>query len=133
MVQHCTLTPYPGTRLFDRLKDEGRLRFTDFPADWDRYDLTEIMFEPKNLDVDEYGEMMRTIATRLYSRRANIGRFFRSWRDTRRLRTAIWCLMAGRLYKIPKGLDGEPGTKFWYLAPKVLPILDLYRRFEKHF
>ena len=53
VVQHCTLTPYPGTRLFDRLLDEGRLRYTDFPSDWDRYDLTEVMFQPHNLDLDE--------------------------------------------------------------------------------
>jgi len=132
VVQHCTLTPYPGTRLFKRLQKEGRLRYTNFPADWDRYDLTEIMFEPKNLEVDEYGEMMRAIATRIYSRRANLGRFFRSLSDTRSLRTSIWCLMAGRLYKIPRGLDGEHGGKFWYLDPKALPLLDLYRRFENY-
>ncbi len=131
VVQHCTLTPYPGTRLFDRLKQENRLRYTDFPADWDRYDLTEIMFEPRNLDVDEYGEMMRTIASRLYSRRANLGRFVRSLRDTRSLGTAVWCLMASRLYKIPQGRNH--GSKFWYLDPKALPLIDLYRRFEKYF
>jgi len=41
VMQTTALTPLPGTRLFARLKEEGRLLFTNFPKDWDRYDLTE--------------------------------------------------------------------------------------------
>ena len=133
VVQHCTLTPYPGTRLFNRLKEEGRLLHTDFPADWDRYDLTEILFKPEKLDIDEYAELMRVIASRLYSRRASLGRFLRSLKDTRSLRTSIWCLMASRLYRVPGDHDGQHGQKFWYLNPKSLPVIELYRRLEKVF
>jgi radical SAM superfamily enzyme YgiQ (UPF0313 family) len=133
VVQHCTLTPYPGTRLFDRLRDDDRLRFTDFPSDWDRYDLTEVMFRPHNLDLDEYDHMMRSIASTLYSRRASVGRFLRTLRDTRSIRTAIWCFMASRLYRVPRDRDPDHGSKYWYLDPEALPLIELYRKFEKVF
>ena len=116
-----------------RLEEEGRLIHTDFPADWDRYDLTEILFKPEKLDIDEYAELMRVIASRLYSRRASLGRFLRSLKDTRSLRTSIWCLMASRLYRVPGDHDPKHGQKFWYLNPKSLPVIELYRRLEKVF
>lgn len=38
------LTPYPGTRLFDRLHREGRI----LTYDWERYDILEVIFQPKH-------------------------------------------------------------------------------------
>jgi radical SAM superfamily enzyme YgiQ (UPF0313 family) len=37
------LTPFPGTRLFERLKNENRILHTD----WSRYDLSHVCFVPK--------------------------------------------------------------------------------------
>ncbi|MBN2497794.1 MAG: B12-binding domain-containing radical SAM protein [Deltaproteobacteria bacterium] len=132
VVQFCTLTPYPGTRLFDRLLAEGRLFYTDFPADWDRYDLTEILFKPHRLDVEGYRRLMRKLGARAYRRRDVARRFLRSLRDTRSLNTAIWCLFTNQIYRVPRR-DGQPGQKFWYLSRESLPVIDLYQRFEKLF
>lgn len=33
VMQLTYLTPLPGTRVFDKLKNEGRLLYTDFPSD----------------------------------------------------------------------------------------------------
>jgi len=71
------LTPYPGTRLFDRLHREGRI----LTYDWERYDITEVIFEPKhfspselhdlvleaNLEVNSWGSAFRKIFTRHFS------------------------------------------------------------------
>jgi radical SAM superfamily enzyme YgiQ (UPF0313 family) len=132
VVQFCTLTPYPGTRLFDRLLEEGRLFHTDFPADWDRYDLTEILFKPNNLDVEEYRSLMHRIGARVYRRRAVARRFLRSLRDTHSLHTAIWCLFTNQIYRTPQNGNGNGGQKFWYLSRDTLPVVDLYQRFEKY-
>jgi radical SAM superfamily enzyme YgiQ (UPF0313 family) len=131
VVQHCALTPYPGTRLFDRLLKAERLLHTDFPSDWDRYDLTEVLFKPKNLDVDEYGAMMRKIAAEIFSNRSIARRFVRTLRDTRSLNTAIWCFFANKLYHAPQSDDGRPGEKFWNLAREAWPVINLYQRFER--
>lgn len=133
VVQHCTLTPYPGTRLFDRLLSEGRLLHTDFPADWDRYDLTEVLFKPHNLEVDKYREMMRTVSARIFSRKEIAKRFLRTLRDTRSLKTAIWCLLTNKIYNVPQTIDGQQGAKTWTLSQETWPLISLYERLERRF
>jgi radical SAM superfamily enzyme YgiQ (UPF0313 family) len=125
VVQYCTLTPYPGTRLFKRLLKEGRLLHTNFPADWDRYDLTEIIVEPSNLDMDEYRDMMRAFGTEIFSVKSNVKRLFRTWRDTGDLLIAFWCFVANKLYKVPRSDNGQPGEKFWYLSSESWPFKKL--------
>jgi radical SAM superfamily enzyme YgiQ (UPF0313 family) len=39
------LTPFPGTPLFDRLNKEERI----LTKDWSKYDLTQVVFKPKNM------------------------------------------------------------------------------------
>lgn len=46
------LTPLPGTNLFDRLSRENRL----FHKDWSRYNLTNVVFEPKNFSASKLTE-----------------------------------------------------------------------------
>lgn len=43
------LTPYPGTRLYQRLKDEGRL----LTEDWSKYNHSTVVFKPKNMSVEQ--------------------------------------------------------------------------------
>ena len=37
------LTPFPGTRIYQRLKQEGRL----LTEDWSKYDMATVVFQPK--------------------------------------------------------------------------------------
>jgi len=54
-------TPYPGTALYDRLLGEGRLLYTNYPDDWDKY-ITTIPLNPKYNDIMAfYDEYMRFI------------------------------------------------------------------------
>lgn len=43
------LTPYPGTKLYERLNGEGRI----ITKDWDLYDTRHAVYKPKLLTVDE--------------------------------------------------------------------------------
>jgi len=43
------LTPYPGTKLYQRLKNEGRL----ISKDWSKYNHSTVVFEPKNMTIEE--------------------------------------------------------------------------------
>jgi len=133
VLQYCTLTPYPGTRLFGRLSEQGRLLHTDFPADWDRYDLTEILFEPTNLKVDEYEKLMRKIGADIYSRKSVAKRFLRSLLDTRSANTSIWCFFTNRIYAGPNGKEGASEEKFWRLSQDTWPIIKLYQKLETYF
>ena len=42
------LTPYPGTALFDRYREEGRLLHTD----WNRYNHNEVVYRPKLMSAE---------------------------------------------------------------------------------
>ena len=52
-VQITILTPFPGTRLYDRLAAEGRLLY---PGAWDRCTLFDVNFRPRGMSVDELEE-----------------------------------------------------------------------------
>ena len=61
------LTPLPGTRLFERLKKENRLLFTNFPADWSKYTYSNPVFTPKNIEYHAYIKAVRNAYNTLYS------------------------------------------------------------------
>ncbi len=67
VMQTTAMTPLPGTRLFHQLKDDGRLLFTDFPRDWDRFNLTEVVFRPSHMAADEFTHAMREALDRVYA------------------------------------------------------------------
>ena len=53
MISLYLLTPFPGTPLFERLKNEGRLLTTD----WSRYDSYTCVFAPKNLSPEKLTDL----------------------------------------------------------------------------
>ena len=52
-VQITILTPFPGTRLYDRLSAEGRMLY---PGAWDRCTLFDVNFRPRGMSVEELEE-----------------------------------------------------------------------------
>jgi radical SAM superfamily enzyme YgiQ (UPF0313 family) len=63
-VQVTVLTPFPGTRLYDRLRAEGRLLRERF---WDRCTLFDVNYRPTQMTVDELEAGMRWLFRELYS------------------------------------------------------------------
>jgi radical SAM superfamily enzyme YgiQ (UPF0313 family) len=66
VMQATVMTPLPGTQLFQRLEQEGRLLYTNFPEDWSRYDLAELVHRPKHVERAELWEVIRECAQRMY-------------------------------------------------------------------
>jgi radical SAM superfamily enzyme YgiQ (UPF0313 family) len=52
-AQFTILTPLPGTKLYQHLASEGRLLLKDYPRDWTRYNGFEVVFQPRNMTVEE--------------------------------------------------------------------------------
>ena len=48
-IQITNLTPLPGTKMYDRYMDEGRIFATKYPQDWERYSFVETVYEPKGM------------------------------------------------------------------------------------
>lgn len=76
------LTPLPGTDLYDRLAREGRLLYTDFPADYARYDLGTAVFRPRNMTPEQLEEGLVWAAQAVGSWRMVARRAWRTWRAT---------------------------------------------------
>jgi len=57
------LTPYPGTRLFDRLEKEGRI----LSKNWARYNMHNVVFKPKNMTPEELLEETVRVTYEVYS------------------------------------------------------------------
>lgn len=62
--QVTVLTPFPGTRLYDRLKVEGRLLQEEY---WDRCTLFDVNFVPRHMSVEELETGMLWLFEQLYS------------------------------------------------------------------
>jgi radical SAM superfamily enzyme YgiQ (UPF0313 family) len=57
------LTPYPGTRIYRRFKDQGRI----ISYDWDHYDHNTVVFQPKNMTPQELAEGYCYVQSEFYS------------------------------------------------------------------
>ena len=57
------LTPFPGTPLYDRLNNERRILIKD----WSKYDLTHVVFKPKNISSQELQEGFYQVVERFHN------------------------------------------------------------------
>ena len=99
VMQITYLTPLPGTRVFDKLKNEGRLLYTDFPSDWVHYDMTEVTYKPLSMSHEELTKTMQESTRQLYSRWAIRRKFMKTWLATRSFTTAMWAYTSNKNYR----------------------------------
>ncbi len=62
-ISPCILTPYPGTRLYDRLTREGRILHTN----WSYYEQTSVCYQPKNMGPEELAEKYLDFRDKFFS------------------------------------------------------------------
>lgn len=66
------LTPFPGTRIHKRLKEEGRV----FTEDWRKYDMATVVYQPRGMSVDELQEGFWKVNKGFYSLSSTFRRLF---------------------------------------------------------
>lgn len=57
------LTPYPGTRIYQRFKEQGRI----LSHNWNHYDHHTVVFQPKNMTPQELAEGHHYVQSQFYS------------------------------------------------------------------
>ncbi len=89
-IQITNLTPLPGTRMYQRYIEEGRIFATNYPEDWERYSFVETVYQPRNMSaaaLDEaIYELRHTAATVPWVWRRTLATFLR----TRSLTSALF-------------------------------------------
>jgi radical SAM superfamily enzyme YgiQ (UPF0313 family) len=71
-AQFGILTPFPGTKLQERLKRENRI----ISEDWGKYDISHTVFKPAQMTVEELDSGRRWIEDEFYSLKGTIRRMF---------------------------------------------------------
>jgi len=98
VMQVTFLTPLPGTKTFSKLRDAGRLFYTDFPSDWVHYDMSEVTFNPLSMSREELTKAMQESVLQLYDPWTMRRKFMKTWRATRSMKTAIWAYTSNKNY-----------------------------------
>lgn len=62
--QACAMTPYPGTPIFEKLRNEGRI-LTD---DWSKYDATKVIVSPLNMTPEKLLDSFDNIKHTIYGK-----------------------------------------------------------------
>lgn len=70
--QACVMTPYPGTPVFHKLQNEGRI-LTD---DWTRFDASKVIIRPENLSPEELLDGYDKLKHHFYSNRSILHRAY---------------------------------------------------------
>ncbi|MEW6251228.1 MAG: radical SAM protein [Planctomycetota bacterium] len=89
IIQLTNLTPLPGTKMFERLRAEGRLLAVNYPEDWERYTFTETVYHPRQMSARELDEAIYELRyAAVYDRWWHVKRALRTLVRTRSLSTA---------------------------------------------
>ena len=75
-AQYHILTPFPGTRLYDRMERDNRI----LERDWSKHHTSEVVFQPAGMTVEELQNGYNWIFRQTYTVPNVLRRVFRSWR-----------------------------------------------------
>jgi radical SAM superfamily enzyme YgiQ (UPF0313 family) len=98
-IQSTLLTPLPGTRLFERMKNEGRLVMNNFPDDWQHYGYESLVFNPLTMDRKEMQDYIFKVFDKVYEPSFLKRRMLRTWWRTGSFITAYWSYMSNWNYR----------------------------------
>ncbi|MGK5093016.1 radical SAM protein [Deltaproteobacteria bacterium TL4] len=95
--QITCLTPLPGTRMMEKFVKEGRLIYNNFPADWPRYDFTNLVFKPKTMSEEEFKQVFSECVQRVYSPATLMKKIVKTLITTRSFNRALRCFTSNKL------------------------------------
>ncbi len=104
VMQRTFLTPLPGTRLFERLRDEGRLLYDDFPRDWEHYDMGEATHRPQGMTPEALTQVMVESGRRMYAWPVLLRKALRTLWETRNPMAAMFAWNSNINYRNVSGV-----------------------------
>ncbi|MCX6305255.1 MAG: radical SAM protein [Bacteroidetes bacterium] len=111
VTQASVMTPLPGTRLFEKFKQENRLLCHDFPKDWQHFHFSDVVFNPARMTPRELAESTNLAYHEICSMHTLRKKFIRTWWNTRSLRSAVWAWNSNLNYR---SVGLEKPTEFEY-------------------
>ena len=103
VMQTTILTPLPGTRLFNRFTQEGRLIYDQFPQDWVHYDMTEVVFSPDHMTPVELDLGMVAANKAMYSTTRLFSKAIKTLFSTKNMMTTMFAWSSNQNYRSVAG------------------------------
>lgn len=101
------LTPMPGTKLHEEVKEQGRLDHFD----WGRYDTRHVVFEPKNMTREQLMDGYIWLYEQLYATDTALDRLSRYWKRYGKTEGSSWPERAFIQWRLRK-FRGEVTPRF---------------------
>jgi radical SAM superfamily enzyme YgiQ (UPF0313 family) len=99
VTQASVMTPLPGTRLFEKFRNEERLICRDFPKDWQHFHFSDVVFTPARMTPQELAESTNRAYQEICSMAGIRKKFIRTLWNTRSLRSAVWAWNSNLNYR----------------------------------
>tara|TARA_Y100000310_G_scaffold78020_1_gene74595 strand:+ start:5004 stop:6341 length:1338 start_codon:yes stop_codon:yes gene_type:complete len=102
------LTPMPGTKLYDRLKREGKLLYDKWWLDKD-YSYGELVYKHPSLSSEKVAELCNLARKKFYSRGSILKRLFNFKANSKNIRSLL--IYLGINYSVRKEIHEKQGMK----------------------
>ena len=113
IIQITNLTPLPGTKMFDRYIEEGRIFATNFPKDWKRFTFIETVYHPKSMSAQQLDESIHELRVAAANHNWVWKRTLRSLLKTRSLSTAVFVHSMNRQFaKLAGAVSAQNAHRF---------------------
>lgn len=98
VVQLSLLTPFPGTRLYRRLREQARLLLDDYPEDWRHYDFAALVFKT-SMPAEEVTRLFERFMRRNFTYTVILRRVASHLVHSRSPRSALFCASVNLAYR----------------------------------
>lgn len=96
--QTSVLTPFPGTGTFRKFEKENRIKYNNFPEDWQRMRFFENVIHPGRMTHEELNETLIEVWGELFSKKTILNKFKMTLRETKNPSVAIWTMNTNASY-----------------------------------
>ncbi|GAG28727.1 unnamed protein product, partial [marine sediment metagenome] len=117
ILQMTTLTPLPGTQLFEEFQAAGRIIADNYPKDWEKYTFINTVIKPKHMTAQELDDEVFLLRRGAVEQRWVLRRTLKTLLRTRSLSTA-WFVhgMNNGFRRMARSLVQWDGSQFKHLA-----------------
>lgn len=138
-VQCSILTPFPGTRLYKRLNEQGRIACTEFPSDWHYFRFMDQAYYNAQMSPQQMAEEIEAAWRKIYFLPFVYYKFFRTWWATRSWSAAMWAFGGNLRYRrdvlqrpVRRVFDQQPQTENLDLQGSSVSTSSLADKDNKH-
>ncbi|MBC8320564.1 MAG: B12-binding domain-containing radical SAM protein [Bacteroidetes bacterium] len=89
-VQATILTPLPGTGLFNRMTEEGKITMNDYPNNWQHYHFGKVVFKHDTMQYEVITSEIAKNWDKLYNEKILKKKFIRTLKQTKSPIAGIW-------------------------------------------